>query len=322
MYISGVLNCRLPKFILVYKVENTKMDNNKIKNITIIGAGLMGSQLAELFARVGKYDITMWDINDKLVDEGLKSIQTRLRKHFVEKGKISESEFQEICVRIKPSINLEAAAKSADFVLEAVIENLDIKRKIFEQLSVSGSPHTILASNTSYLNITEIGSHTTRQDKVVGMHFFNPVSIMKLVEVVRGTFTSDETTQFVCDLAKMLGKEPVICHDFSFAFLANRAYLAMTAEAVQMVWEHVASPQDIDKALKLGYNLPMGPLELSDFTGGWGLRAASEPERMKELGPEKGRLHPLIKMMVRAGYTGGKTGKGIYAFWDEVMKKW
>jgi 3-hydroxybutyryl-CoA dehydrogenase len=298
------------------------MHPGEIKNVAVIGAGLMGSQIAELLARVGKYSVIMWDMNDKLVAEGVKSLEARLRKYFVEKGKMSEAEFLEVTKRIKTTTSLDEAAKNADYIIEAVVENLDIKRNIFKQLSQSAPSTTVLASNTSYLNITEIGSDTQRQDKVIGMHFFNPVSMMKLVEVVRGTFTAEEVVLFTCNLASRLDKEPVVCHDFSFAFLANRAYLAMTNEAVQMVWERVASPQDIDKALKLGYNLPMGPLELSDYTGGWALRAASEPERIKEIGPEKGRLHPLVKMMVRAGYTGGRTGKGIYAFWDEIMKKW
>ncbi|MCK5653867.1 MAG: 3-hydroxybutyryl-CoA dehydrogenase, partial [Dehalococcoidia bacterium] len=118
------------------------------------------------------------------------------------------------------------------------------------------------------------------------------------------------------------GKEPVVCKDFSFGFVANRAYRALRMEAVQMLWERVASPQDIDKALKLGYNLPMGPLELGDFSGAWGTYAVSEEDAMREMGPEKGRLHPLIRMMVRAGYTGGRHGKGIYAFWDDMMSKW
>ena len=154
------------------------------------------------------------------------------------------------------------------------------------------------------------------------MHFFNPVAVMRLVEVVRGTLSSDETTQLTCDLARKLGKEPIVCRDFSYGFLANRAYRAMRNEALQMVWERVATPQDIDKALKLGYNLPMGPLELTDMTGGWGIAVASEADSVRELGPEKGYVHPLIRMMVRAGYTGGRDKKGIYAFWNEILSKW
>jgi 3-hydroxybutyryl-CoA dehydrogenase len=153
------------------------------------------------------------------------------------------------------------------------------------------------------------------------MHFFNPVAMMKLVEVVKGATTPEETSEVVRALSIKLGKEPVICRDFSYGFLANRAYRGLSQEAVQMVWERVATPEDIDKALKLGYNLPMGPLELADMTGSWGLRASSEDDAIRELGSEKGRLHPLIRMMVRAGYTGGPGKKGIYDFYSDVLSK-
>jgi 3-hydroxybutyryl-CoA dehydrogenase len=179
-----------------------------------------------------------------------------------------------------------------------------------------------LASNTSYLSITEIASATNRPDKVVGMHFFNPVAMMKLVEVVKGAKTSENTSEVTSSLARILQKEPVICRDASYGFLANRAYFALRMEAVQMVWERVASPEEIDKALKLGYNLPMGPLELADMGGSWGIYASSEEDRIRELGSEKGRLHPLIRLMVRAGYTGGAGKKGIYDFFQEILSTW
>jgi 3-hydroxybutyryl-CoA dehydrogenase len=164
-------------------------------------------------------------------------------------------------------------------------------------------------------------SGTKRPDRTVGMHFFNPVAMMKLVEVVKGAHTSNETVEVVVALARKLGKEPVVCRDTSNGFLANRAYEALRTEAVRMVWEKVASPEDVDKALKFGYNLPAGPLELGDQLGSWGRRYEMEPDRIKELG-EAGRLHPLIKTMVRAGYPGGSGKKGIYDFWKEVMFKW
>jgi 3-hydroxybutyryl-CoA dehydrogenase len=173
-----------------------------------------------------------------------------------------------------------------------------------------------LASNTSFQNISEMASVTLRPEKVVGMHFFNPVSVMKLVEVVKGSRTADETVEVTCDMARKLGKEPVCCRDSSYGFLANRAYVAMAKEAAQMVWERVASPEDIDKAIKLGYNSPMGPLEVMDFTGSWQIMVASEQDSMRELGPEKGKLHPLVRVMHRAGY-----GK-IYDFWKDVLSRW
>lgn len=161
-----------------------------------------------------------------------------------------------------------------------------------------------------------MASVTNRPEKVVGMHFFNPVTLMKLIEIVRGARTSDETVEVACNLALKLGKEPVLCRDSSYGFLANRAYIAMGKEAIQMVWERVASPEEIDKALKLGYNLPMGPLEVLDFTGTWQILVASQQDAMRELGPEKGHLHPLVRMMDRAGYS------KIYDFWKDVLSTW
>lgn len=293
-----------------------------IKKVAVIGAGLMGSQITEILTRLGKYKVSMVDISDEFVNKGLGAMEQRLDKFFVSKGKMTPEEKKEVVGRVQGTTDIAKAVSDADVVIEAVIENMNIKKDVFRQLDASAPPRTILASNTSWLSITEMASATKRPDKVVGMHFFNPVSVMKLVEVVRGANTSANTIEVICALARVLEKEPVVCSDASFGFLANRAYIAMQAEAVQMVWERVASPEDIDKALKLGYNLPMGPLELGDMIGGWGIRAASEEDRIKELGSEKGRLHPLIRLMVRAGYTGGAGKKGIYDFWKEVLSKW
>ncbi|MCK4362571.1 MAG: 3-hydroxyacyl-CoA dehydrogenase family protein [Dehalococcoidia bacterium] len=293
-----------------------------MKNVAVIGGGTMGSQIAELLSNVGGYHVMLWSRKDETVKRGLDSIDQRLKKFFVDKDKMSPAQMDRIVGRIKGTTDISQAAKNADFVIESVAENLDIKKEVFKKLDENAPANAILASNSSQLNITEMASATNRPDKVLGMHFSNPVGVMKLVEVVRGTLTSDETVDLVCALSKKLGKEPVVCKDFSFGFVANRAYRALRMEAVQMLWERVASPQDIDKALKLGYNLPMGPLELGDFSGAWGTYAVSEEDAMREMGPEKGRLHPLIRMMVRAGYTGGRHGKGIYAFWDDMMSKW
>jgi len=298
----------------VLKVED-------IKKVAVIGAGLMGSQIAEALARLGKYKVSIMDVSDEFISKGLAAMEQRIDKFFVSKGKMTPEGKKEVIGRIQGTTDITGAVSSADLVIEAIIENMNVKKDVFRQLDVSAPPHTILASNTSWLSITEMASATKRPDKVVGMHFFNPVALMKLVEVVRGANTSANTVEVTCALARVLEKEPVVCSDGSFGFLANRAYIAMQAEAVQMVWERVASPEDIDKALKLGYNLPMGPLELGDMIGSWGIRAASEEDRIKELGSEKGRLHPLLKLMVRAGYTGGAGKKGIYGFWKEVLSK-
>jgi 3-hydroxybutyryl-CoA dehydrogenase len=169
--------------------------------------------------------------------------------------------------------------------------------------------------------MTAVANVTGRPDKVVGMHFFEPTLVMKLIEVVRGAITSNETVEVTIALAKKLGKEPIICKGYSFGHLANRAYFGMLDEAVQMLWERVGSPEDIDKALKMGYNLPMGPFEVGDFAGFWGLLASAEQDRMREAGPIKGHLHPLLRMMAEAGYSGGPGNKGIYDFYRDVLSK-
>lgn len=298
------------------------MELKDIKTIAVIGGGTMGSQISELLSYVGKYNVTQWSRTDETVKRGIDAIADRLKKFYVEKNKMTQAEMDEIMGRIKGTTSIEEAVKNADLIIESAMEKMDIKKDVFEKIDAAAPAHAILSTNTSQMNITEIAAITKRPQVVVGMHFFNPVSRMKLVEVVRGTLTSDDVVKVICELAVALGKETVICKDFSYGFIANRAYRALRWEALDMIRERVASPQDIDKALKLGYNFPMGPLELGDFSGAWGTYAVSETDAMKEFGPEKGKLHPLIRTMVRAGYTGGRHGKGIYAFWDEVASKW
>jgi len=291
------------------------MKIGEIKKTTVIGAGAMGEHIAEVLSRMGGYEVGMVDINDDLVRKGFQSIDGRLERFFVSKGKLSAEDKKNIVNRIKGYTSIEEASKGTDLVIEAAVEKMALKKDIFKKLDESAPVHAILASNTSYLNISEMASATKRPEKVVGVHFFNPVAVMQLVEVVRGARTSNETIEVACDLAKKLGKEPVVCRDTSYGFLANRAYRGMVDEAVQMIWERVASPEEIDKALKLGYNLPMGPLELADMVGGWSLRVSSEEDAIRELGSEKGRMHPLTRAMVRAGYM------KIYDYWKDVLSK-
>ncbi|MCX6001600.1 MAG: 3-hydroxyacyl-CoA dehydrogenase family protein [Chloroflexi bacterium] len=290
---------------------NTENTINKIGTVAVLGAGNMGNQITESLVRIGGYKVNIMDISLELANKGIAAIDGRLEKYFVAKGKMSTDDKKAV----------EEVAKGADYVIEAVIENLALKKDIFKKLDEVTRPDVILTSNTSMLNITEMASATRKPEKVAGMHFFNPVAMMKLVEVVKGARTAPETIEVVKAMSIKLGKEPVVCQDFSYGFLANRAYRGLSNEAIQMVWERVASPQDIDKALKLGYNLPMGPLELSDMTGSWGIRASSEEDAIRELGSEKGKLHPMIRMMVRAGYTGGVGKKGMYAFYEEIFSK-
>ena len=206
-----------------------------IKKIAIIGAGAMGNQMAELFSRVGEYTVTLIDIEDDFVEKGIKAIDGRLERFFVAKGKISAEDKKAIMDRITGSSDLEEAVKGCDFVIEAVLEILNLKQEIFEKLDANAPEGVVLASNTSTLNITDIAAATNRPDKVIGMHFFNPVSVMKLVEIVKGSHSSDETTELIQALAEKLGKEPVVCRDTSYGFLANRAYEALRNEALQIV---------------------------------------------------------------------------------------
>ena len=302
------------------------MGLENIKQVAVIGAGNMGSGIAELFARVGQYQVIMADTSDELVQRGWQNRQKNLQRFFVDKGKISADEMTAILGRIKTTTDLAAAASQADFIIEAVFENLELKKSIFKQLDATAPPHTILATNTSYLSVTEMAAQTKRPDKVAGMHFFNPPSVMKLVEVVRAALTSEETAATVYRLAQKLDKEPVYCRD-TYGFLANRAAggagagIGTENDAMELVWAHVAPPEDIDKAVRLGYNRPMGPLELGDLIG-WEVSVHGEADRIREFGWERGHVHPLTRMMVRAGYTGGPGKKGIYDFWKDVLSKW
>ncbi|MFH1112341.1 MAG: 3-hydroxyacyl-CoA dehydrogenase family protein [Pseudomonadota bacterium] len=292
------------------------MTNHGINTVAVIGAGIMGSQIAEVFSMQGKCEVRLVDVNEEVVQAGIQLVGDRLDRFFVSRGRISPDEKNAILNRITGHVGIEKAVEDVDFVSEAVKEDTSLKKSIFTILDRHAPPRAVLASNTSFQNITEIASVTKRREQVVGMHFFNPVSLMKLVEVVRGAHTSPETVEISCALARTLGKEPIVCRDSSYGFLANRAYMGMVNEAVQMVWERTASPDDIDRAMKLGMGLPAGPLEVWDYAGGWALLIASEEDSMRELGPEKGRLHPLIRMMHRSGY------RKIYDFWREVFSKW
>jgi 3-hydroxybutyryl-CoA dehydrogenase len=201
-------------------------------------------------------------------------------------------------------------------VIEAIPENVALKKELFQKIDKIAPQRAIFTSNTSYQNISEIASATNRQDRFIGTHFFNPLAVIKLLEVEPGSLTSSETLELILALARKLGKEPLVCKDWSYGFLANRLYTAMVLEAVQCLWERVATPQEIDSAVVLGYGLPRGPLEVQDIVGGWAVMAASEDDAMREIGPEKGHLHPLVRMMKRAGYN------NIYKFWEDILSKW
>jgi len=292
-----------------------------IKRVAILGSGRMGYQIAQIFSQIGKYEVNFYGRNPERVAGSIESMKKDLKKYFVEKGKMTQEEMDEIMGRIKGVSDISEAVKNADFILECVLEEMQLKKDIFKQIDAAAPANSILATNTSNLNITEISKVTGRPEKVIGVHFLPPLTIVKITEVVKGSFTTDETVEVVREMLKKLGKDSITCQDFSFGFVANRAYSAMVNEAVQMLWERVATPEDIDKVLKMGYGLLAGPLEIFDREGIWPILATSEADKVREVGPEKGQLHPMIRMMLRAGYTGGKGNKGIYDFYKEVWNK-
>lgn len=280
-----------------------------IKTIGVLGAGVMGNGIVQVCAQAG-YNVIMRDIEDRFVEGGMKNIDKFLSKT-VEKGKMTADDKNKIMGRIKGTTKM-ADLKDVDFVVEVVIEVMDVKKKVFAELDEVTKPNVILSSNTSSMSLTEIAAATKRPDKVVGMHFFNPVPLMKLVEVIRGMRTSDETIKTTLELTKKLGKEPVEVKVDVPGFLVNRIMMANAIEAIKLYEQGIASKEDIDKAVKLGLNYPMGPFELMDLTG-LDINYHVMDYFHKELPKELKWDPPLaIKNLVKAGLLGKKTGKGWY----------
>ncbi len=283
----------------------------EIKKIGVLGAGSMGNGIAQVAAQAG-YQVVMRDIEDRFVENGLKNINAFLTKS-VEKGKMTEEQKKEILSRIKGTTQMEEL-KDVDFVIEAVFEDLELKRTVFKALDELTAPHVILTTNTSSMSITEIAMATKRPEKVAGMHFFNPAPLMKLVEVIRGYHTNDETVQIVMEMSKKMGKEPVEVKKDTPGFIVNRLMIPHFIEAIRMLEEGVASREDIDKAVKLGLNYPMGPFELMDLTG-IDIALHVTEYLYKELNKEsKWSTPPLLKSMIRAGKLGRKTKGGWYQY--------
>jgi len=277
--------------------------------IFVLGAGTMGAGIAQAFASKG-YEVILRDIKDEFVDRGLAGINKSLSK-LVSKEKISEEEKENILSRLTGTIEMSLAA-DCDLVVEAAVENMQIKKQIFTELDEICGEGTILATNTSSLSITDVASATKRPDKVIGMHFFNPAPVMKLVEVIKGMATSQETFERVKEIAESIGKQPVEVAEAP-GFVVNRILIPMINEAFGIMAEGIASPEDIDKSMMLGANHPMGPLALGDLVG-LDVCLAIMDVLYNETGDTKYRAHSLMRKYVRAGWLGRKTGRGVYEY--------
>ncbi len=282
----------------------------QIQKICVLGAGVMGHGIAQVCA-TGGYQVTLWDIEEKFVQSGMNNIRKFLDGS-VEKKKLTREEADKVLNRVKTSINLEDASKDADLVIEAIIENIDIKKDTFGKLDRFCPPHTILASNTSYQSITDMARVTRRPDKVLGMHWFNPPPLMKGVEVVRTDKTSQESVDTIVELAKKLGKIPGVCRD-SAGFIVNRILQPWYNESYNIFDEGLASMQDIDAAFKTAYNFRMGPFELRDLVG-LDIALVGTETIYKELKSDRFKPAQCLIRKVRAGDLGRKTGQGFYKY--------
>ncbi len=281
-----------------------------MKNIAVIGSGTMGNGIAHVFAQSG-FSVSLIDINQGALEKAIATISKNLDR-MVQKEKISESDKEAALKNIKTFTSTEEGVKNADLVVEAATENFDIKKKIFETMDAHAPDGAILSTNTSSISITKIAAATKRPDKVIGMHFMNPVPVMKLIEVIRGYATSDETTTTIMEMSKKLGKVPVEVNDYP-GFVANRILMPMINEAIITLHEGVAGVEEIDTVMKLGMAHPMGPLHLADFIG-LDVCLSIMNVLYEGFGNPKYAPCPLLVNMVTAGYLGAKTGEGFYKY--------
>lgn len=277
--------------------------------IGVVGAGTMGGGIAQVAARAG-YDVILRDIKDEFLERGMKAVDKSLQRD-VDKERLKEDEKRAIIARIQTTTELDAL-KDAELIIEAVTEDVKVKTEIFRSLDELAQAGAILASNTSSISITKLGAATRRPDKVIGMHFMNPVPVMKLVEIIRGIATSDETYERIRILTEKLEKTPLECNDMP-GFVSNRVLMPMINEAIFALYEGVATRESIDGIMKLGMNHPMGPLTLADFIG-LDVCLAIMNVLHDGLGDSKYRACPLLKRYVDAGWLGRKTGRGFYEY--------
>ena len=281
----------------------------EIRKICVLGAGLMGNGIVQICAQAG-YRVAMRDVEQRFIDSGMNTIRKNLSND-VKKGKKTQEAVDEILSRITPTIDLKEAAGDADVVVEVIIEVMDIKKKVFKELEEIVPGHCLFFSNTSGLSLTEMASATKRPDKFIGTHFFNPVPVMRLLEIIKGYETSDETLQIALDWGKKIGKECIIVNEAP-AFVVNRILCTMLNEAFFVLAENLASAEDIDKGMVLGCNHPIGPLALADLVGLETLLHVIEGLH-QELG-DKYRPSPLLVQLVRARRYGRKSGKGVFEY--------
>ncbi|WZL72850.1 3-hydroxybutyryl-CoA dehydrogenase [Clostridiaceae bacterium 35-E11] len=280
-----------------------------MKKVGVLGTGTMGAGIIQVLAQKG-YEVAVRSRRQESIDKGIKTVTKNLDRS-VQKGKMTEEEKDEILARIKTSTEVEIMA-DCDLIIEAATENMEAKKKLFAEMDALCKPETIFATNTSSLSITEIAASTNRPDKVIGMHFFNPVPVMKLVEIIKGLATSEETKAAVVELSQKLGKTPVEVEEAP-GFVVNRVLIPMINEAVGILADGVAKKEDIDEAMKLGANHPIGPLALADLIGNDVCLAIMEV-LYNEFGDSKYRPHPLLRKMVRGNLLGRKTGEGFYNY--------
>lgn len=282
----------------------------EIRKITVLGAGIMGAGIAQVSAQAG-FEVIIRDVEDRFVDNGLAVIRGNLDRA-VSKNKLDENEAKEILSRIRGTTDLNEAASDADLVIEAIIEIMDIKKQVYQELDNICPEHTIFASNTSGLSITEMASVTRRPGQFIGMHYFNPVPVMKLVELIRGFVTDDETLDICGQFVEKIGKTPIEVKEAP-GFAVNRILCPMINEAIFVLAEGIASAQEIDQGMMLGANHPIGPLALADMVGLDTILFVLDGFH-EEIGEDKYRPAPLLRKMVRAGYLGRKSGKGFYDY--------